>query len=60
METLQFIFSDFWDFIGTVVLLTIATKWTPIKIGTMENSIEQLSQSLDNMVDRVKTKKKED
>ncbi len=60
METLQFIFSDFWHFIGTVVLLTIATKWTPIKIGTMENSIEQLSQSLDAMVDRVKTKKKED
>lgn len=34
---LSFIFSDFWYFVGTCVLVAIATQWEPIHIHKEKN-----------------------
>jgi hypothetical protein len=33
IEVLQFIFQDFWHFVGTLILLLAICPWNNIKIG---------------------------
>lgn len=42
-KTLEFIFSDVWHFIGTIVMLIIFTMWKPIDITVVNRGAGHMS-----------------
>lgn len=40
VEVLQFIFSDAWHFLGSIVMLIIVTMWQPIDITILNGGIK--------------------
>lgn len=38
MEILQFIFQDFWHFIGTVILISVLLPWGKFSLISIKNN----------------------